>query len=156
METTYTNWKIATIRTLEDKTAMLDASLQKKVEVDYFKRLLEKMATHAASQEALSTFQTQMDAYVEAIPSQADFKDKDIRRNFIKKKAKIKNTAVTKHKLVNKGFYMSIWMPLGLAIGMPWGIAFGNIALGLPFGLAFGLAIGSWLDSKAAKEGRVV
>ncbi len=156
METTYTTWKIATIRSLEDKTTALDTSLQKKVEVDYFKRLLEKMATHAASQEALNTFQTQMEAYIEAIPSQTGFNDKHVKRNFIKKKAKLKNTAITKHKLVNKGYYMSLWMPLGMAMGMPWGIVFGNIAFGLPIGLAFGLALGSWLDSKAAKEGRVV
>lgn len=156
METTYTNWKITTIKALEAKTAALDASLQKKVEAAYFKRLLEKMTTHAASQEALSIFQTHMDEYVASIPSQTGFEDKQLKKNFIKKKSKIKNLAITKHKLVNKGFYLSLWMPIGLALGMPWGVAFGNIALGLPLGLAFGLALGSWLDSKAAKEGRVV
>jgi len=156
MEITYTYWKTATIRDLEQKTAALDASLQKKVEAAYFKRLLEKMATHAASPEALIEFQTNMEEYIASIPSTIGFQDKQLRKNFVKKKAALKNLAVTKHKLVHKGFYVGLWMPLGMAIGMPFGVAMGNIVFGLPIGLAVGLVIGSLLDSKAAKEGRIV
>ncbi|MBC8754889.1 hypothetical protein H2O64_09420 [Kordia sp. YSTF-M3] len=156
METTYTIWKNETIHTIEEKTASFTEALHKKAETDYLKRLLEKMATHASSSEALHDFQEQMDVLVLAIPTVAGFSDKQLRRDFMKKKSKIKNTATIKHKLVHKGYYMSIWMALGMAFGMPWGVAFGNIALGLPIGLAVGLAIGTSLDSKAAKEGRVV
>jgi hypothetical protein len=156
METTYTDWKRAAIRSLDEKTTSFDESLHKKVETAYFKRLLDKMATHAASPEALEELQRQMDEFVQAIPTITGFDDKAIRKDFYKKKNKIKSTATSKHKLVSKGYYMSIWMALGMALGMPWGVAFGNIALGLPIGLALGVAIGTSLDSKAAKEGRVV
>lgn len=156
METTYTIWKDKTIHAIEEKTASFTEELHKKAETDYLKRLLEKMATHAASPEALLEFQEQMDVLVAAIPTEAGFTDKELRRDFMKKKGKIKNTAAIKHKLVHKGYYRNIWMALGIAIGMPWGVAFGNIALGLPIGLAIGVAIGISLDSKAAKEGRVV
>lgn len=156
METTYTIWKNKTIQAIEKKTASFTEKLHKKAETAYLKRLLEKMATHAASPEALQDFQDQMDSLVSAIPTSAGFDDKQLRRDFLKKKGKIKNTATIKHKLVHKGYYMSMWMALGMALGMPWGVAFGNIALGLPIGFAVGLAIGTSLDSKAAKEGRVV
>ncbi len=156
METTYTIWKEKAIRTIEEKTAAFSEALHKKVETNYLKKLIEKMATHASSPETLATFQQQMDELIAAIPSVAGFEDKTIRRDFLKKKAKIKNIAVSKHKLVSKGYYIGLWMALGVALGMPWGVAFGNIALGLPIGLAVGLAIGSSLDAKAAKEGRVV
>ncbi|MGH1388161.1 hypothetical protein [Kordia sp.] len=156
METTYTDWKRAAIHTLDEKTTSFDESLHKKVETDYFKRLLEKMATHAASPEALTAFKTQIDAFLAAIPTKAGFEDKDTRRAFSKKKTKIKNAATMKHKLVHKGYYVSMWIPLGMAFGLPWGLVFGNVAFGLPIGLVFGLAIGTWLDSKAQKEGRVV
>jgi hypothetical protein len=156
METTYTAWKTDIIHSLEKKTASFDEAFHKKVETKYFRRLLEKMATHAASPETLHTFQIQMEEYVEAIPTKTGFQDKEIRRNFRKKKSKIKNDAIMKHKLVPKGYYTGMWMPLGMAFGMPWGFTFGNIALGLPLGLAIGLAIGAGLDAKAAKEGRVV
>ncbi|WP_298420748.1 hypothetical protein [uncultured Kordia sp.] len=156
METTYTLWKEQAIRSIEEKTASFSEILHKKIETAYLKRLLEKMSTHAASPEALITFQKQMDVLIEAIPSKFDFENKIVRRNFMKKKATIKNTATSKHKLVTKGYYISMWMGLGIGLGMPWGVAFGNIALGLPIGLAIGVAIGSSLDAKAAKEGRVV
>ncbi|WP_430408295.1 hypothetical protein [Kordia sp.] len=156
METTYTTWKENTIRLIDKKTASFSEVLHKKTETNYLKRLLEKMATHAASPKELEVFQQQMDELVAAIPTKTGFEDKTIRRNFTKKKAKIKNTAVTKHKLVSKGYYIGMWMALGMALGMPWGVAFGNIALGLPIGLAIGVAIGSSLDAKAAKEGRIV
>jgi hypothetical protein len=156
MENTYTTWKDATIQAIEKKTVSFPEALHKKMETDYLKRLLEKMATHGASSETLVVFQEQMDELVATIPTSTGFTDKNIRRNFLKKKSKIKNTATTKHKLVHKGYYTGMWMALGMALGLPWGVAFGNIALGLPIGLAIGLAIGTSLDSKAAKEGRVV
>ena len=114
------------------------------------------MATHASSPKDLQNFQQRMEEFVAAIPTKSGFEDKETRRNFTKIKNSIKNLVITKHKIVNKGFYTGMWMPLGMAIGLPWGLAFGNMVLGLPIGLAFGLAIGSWLDSKAAKEGRVI
>lgn len=156
MDTTYTIWKDEIIRKINKKTASLSQKLLKKVEKDYFIKLLEKMATHAASPETLATFQQNMEDLVAAIPTENGFNDKQTRRNFTKKKACIKNTATSKHKLVTKGYYTAIWMSLGIALGMPWGVTFGNIALGMPIGLAIGLAIGSSLDAKAAKEGRVI
>lgn len=156
METTYTIWKDATIQAIDKKTASYTEALHKKAETDYLKRLLEKMATHAASPKALHDFQQQMDALVLTIPSQEGFEDKKLRRDFMKNKNIIKNAATIKNKLVYKGYYMSIWMSLGIAIGVSWGVALGNIAIGLSIGLAVGLTIGTSLDSKAAKEGRVV
>lgn len=156
MDTTYTIWKDEIIRKINKKTASFSEKLLKKVERDYFVKLLDKMATHAASPEALATFQQEMEDLVATIPTENGFNDKQIRRNFSKKKACIKNTATSKHKLVTKGYYTGIWMSLGIALGMPWGVAFGNIALGLPIGLAIGLAVGSSLDAKAEKEGKVI
>ena len=156
MESTYTTWKNETIHRIKQKTASFDEKLHKKVETDYLIRLIEKMTTHAPSPEELIVFQQQVDELVAAIPTEKGFNDKTIRRNFLNKKTKIKNTATIKHKLVYKGYYIGIWMALGMALGMPFGVAFGNIALGLPIGLSIGVAIGIWLDSKAVKEGRVV
>jgi len=139
METTYTIWKENTIRIIEEKTASFNETLHKKVETKYLKRLLEKKATHAASPDDLQEFQQQMEELVNAIPTTTGFEDKTIRYNFTKKKNKIKNTATSKHKLVTKGYYMSMWMAFGIALGMSWGVAFGNIGFGLPIGLAIGV-----------------
>ena len=74
----------------------------------------------------------------------------------------VSKIARTKLKLVPKGFYRVVYMPLGMAgIGLPMGVAFamaiGNMGLmgiGLPIGLVFGMIIGSAMDNKAAKQGR--
>jgi hypothetical protein len=62
-----------------------------------------------------------------------------------------------KHKLVTEGYYLSIYMCLGMSIGFLFGqVIFDNIALGLPFGLGIGVAIGSALDADAEKKGLTI
>jgi len=156
METTYATWKQATIHVINEKTASFTEELHRKVETNYFKQLLEKMATHAASPETLVVFQEQMDELVKAIPTSAEFKDKELLLNFLMKKSKIKHTAKHTHKLVYKHYYMGYWMVLGTIISIPIGAVLGILGLFLLMGFAIGLAIGVSLDNKAAKEGRVL
>lgn len=64
-------------------------------------------------------------------------------------------------KLVRKGHYAMMWLPLGLGVfGVPLGIAFGlavdNLGLlgiGLPIGMCIGIGLGAVMDSKASKNG---
>ncbi|MEM7369061.1 MAG: hypothetical protein AAF587_10720 [Bacteroidota bacterium] len=64
--------------------------------------------------------------------------------------------------LVSKGFYRTLWMSLGMTVfGLPLGMAyaiamnnFGLFAIGLPIGMGIGIAVGSGMDSKAAKDGK--
>lgn len=65
-----------------------------------------------------------------------------------------KQLLMKKYQVVPQGYYMLLWMPLGIAIGLPFGLIFKNIALGIPIGLGLGLAIGAFLDLKAKKENR--
>lgn len=66
------------------------------------------------------------------------------------------------HKIVSKGYYQQLWMPIGMSVfGIPMGLAFGvaldNFAflgIGLPIGMAIGMAVGAGMDQKAAAEGR--
>jgi hypothetical protein len=53
---------------------------------------------------------------------------------------------------------MAIGIALGSGIGIPIGIAVGNpglFGIGLPIGLAIGAAIGSSIQAKYQKEGRI-
>lgn len=65
-----------------------------------------------------------------------------------------KQFLLKKYQVVPKGYYVLVWMPLGIGIGLPFGLLFKNIALGIPIGLGIGLAIGSVMDNKAKKENR--
>ena len=61
-----------------------------------------------------------------------------------------------------EGHFVGMWMGIGIAIGagmgIPLGIAIGNpglFGMGIPIGLAIGLAIGSSVEAKYKKEGRL-
>ncbi|MFC1512160.1 hypothetical protein ACFL5H_03080 [Candidatus Latescibacterota bacterium] len=61
-----------------------------------------------------------------------------------------------------EGYFVGMWMSIGIAIGVgigiPIGIATGNpglFGIGLPIGIALGLAIGSSIEAKYKKEGKL-
>jgi len=66
------------------------------------------------------------------------------------------------NKKYPKGHFVGMWMGIGTAIfsglGIPVSIATGNIGLigiGPALGVAFGLAIGSSIEAKYKKEGKI-
>lgn len=86
---------------------------------------------------------------------------KKLRRIIEKKQGEILSLVEQEHKIVQKGYYLSIWISLGIAIGVGMGSAIGAIlgnmammGIGIPIGVAIGVAIGASLDKKALKEGR--
>ena len=64
------------------------------------------------------------------------------------------------HKLVRKGYYLSIWSGIGFGVGAGVGAAleqFGlNAGIGTFLGILLGLAVGWYLDRKAKQEDRVI
>ncbi len=70
---------------------------------------------------------------------------------------KITSHLTKKHKIVKKGYYLSLYMPLGTSLGVVFGLLlFDNLALGIPIGVGLGLAIGSLLDEDAKKKGLTI
>ena len=87
--------------------------------------------------------------------------------NELRKLVKQKQTKILKElekdfKIVPKNHYRNIWLVLGMSafgipIGMAFGVSIGNmgmLAIGLPIGMGVGIAVGSYMDKKAADEGR--
>lgn len=66
----------------------------------------------------------------------------------------------TNYDLVPNGYYIGMYLPLGLALGTGLGVAMmgalgeGFLAVGIGFGLAISLAAGASMDASAKKEGR--
>ena len=67
-----------------------------------------------------------------------------------------------KNKTYPEGHFVGMWMGIGIAIftgvGVPLSIATGNpglIGIGPALGVAFGLAIGSSIEDKYRKEGKI-
>ncbi len=62
-----------------------------------------------------------------------------------------------KHNLISEGYYISIFLSIGICLGMVFGLTiFDDIALGLPIGLGIGIAIGTGLDADAKKKGKTI
>ncbi|MFC1912374.1 hypothetical protein ACFLXG_04390 [Chloroflexota bacterium] len=60
------------------------------------------------------------------------------------------------HKLVTKGHYMGICMAIGSVVGVVLSAGLDKTVFGMPVSIAVGVAIGSVLDARAKKEGRVI
>ena len=77
-------------------------------------------------------------------------------------KRKLLKSALEDLELVPKNYYRNMWLAIGMtAIGLPLGAVFSLaldnvsfISIGLPMGLAIGVAIGTFYDNKAEEENR--
>ena len=119
--------------------------------------LLADASAHELSDEVVTLINAQVTA-----ANAATGEVKEVRATLLKAKRGITNILIKKLKLVPKGHYRNIYMPLGMAgIGIPMGVAFGAamdnmglLGLGLPIGMMMGIVIGTLMDKKAADEGR--
>lgn len=88
--------------------------------------------------------------------------DKDLSRLMRKNQSEILQLLEKEFKLVCKGHYQNLWLPVGLAaFGLPMGVLFGislgsmaYIGLGLPLGMLIGMTYGIFLDKKAQEDGK--
>jgi hypothetical protein len=79
-----------------------------------------------------------------------------------KRQSKIITLLQKECKIVPKHYYRNLWMVLGMsAFGLPLGTVFGAatknmglLGIGLPIGMCIGIAVGSFMDTKAKKEGK--
>tara|TARA_R110002124_G_scaffold284715_1_gene462275 strand:- start:735 stop:1199 length:465 start_codon:yes stop_codon:yes gene_type:complete len=132
-----------------------NTKLQKKI--DYFHKILDSLKAHNIPNSSVEFINHQLKEINE---QQLD--DKKLLQFMRKAQVKIFQHLEKELKLVRKGHYTMMWMPLGLGVfGVPLGIAFGfaisNLALlgiGLPIGMGIGIALGAGMDSKAAQKGQ--
>ncbi|MFC6996840.1 hypothetical protein [Rufibacter roseus] len=148
-------WLQQTALELENRSQLYKEQELKNYFVPFLRNLLTKLPSLPASDQELVSLQQKIEELVSLIPPTYDVKSKEY-RVYLSKVDSLKSKLKERFKLVRKGHYKTIWLPLGIAIGLPWGAAFKNIAMGIPIGLCLGLFIGSYLDSKAEKEGRVI
>ncbi len=60
------------------------------------------------------------------------------------------------HNIFTKGFFVTIYMPVGIAIGFLIGSIINQIALGFTIGIALGLIVGVVIDAVARKNGFII
>lgn len=153
--TTTTAWQTAQLLILREKTQSFKELELKTWSIDYVKRAIEMVPEKITLAQDLEEFKAKTEELILALPVQQE--NGKLKGDAYKKLITSYNTYIrTKYNMIAKGHYVAVWLPLGVALGIPFGLPFKNIALGIPIGLGIGGAISMILESKAAKENRVL
>lgn len=146
-------WSNEQLQHLKEKTTGLVEPHLKNYGIDFIKNAIQLMPQKINNEFDWEEFKLATNKLINELPA-GDKADKEGQKAYQKSLAAYKQLLMKKYNMVPQGYYMMVWMPLGIAIGMPFGLIFKNIALGIPIGIGLGLAIGAVLDRKAKKENR--
>ncbi|WP_129717447.1 hypothetical protein [Pedobacter sp. SYP-B3415] len=140
---------------LKLKAETLAVAEQKKYGYRFVSNSLEFVAIGKALQGAeLDEFKASAANVIAAFPAAGA--DAASRKTYHSALSTYKGMLLKRHKIVPEGYYLAIWMPLGIAIGLPYGILFKNLAIGVALGPAIGLMIGGFLNANAKKKGLII
>jgi hypothetical protein len=131
--------------------------ISKELDLDKCERVVEKLGSFSSSckdcQQQLHELKNHLILIQEDIDMIDDIKLKKFKQ-FI---SHITSHLEKKHKLVQEGYYLGIFMSLGISLGVVFGLTiFDNIGLGLPIGMCMGIAIGAGMDADAKKKGKTI
>lgn len=150
-----TSWSAIQLAQLESKAQTLTESEKKTYHIEAITNMINKVPNKIVEETELDRFKANIESLLILFPVKGE-NNKFVDKAYLKAVNELKIELQKKYNLVVKGYYIAVFLPLGVAIGLPFGLMFKNIALGLPIGLCIGIAIGTALDQKAQKEGRII
>lgn len=148
-------WQEEAQRELDKKAGQLTEKQSKLYQIDLISRAIIKIPHLATHEMQLQEFKDDTMDLILSIPTTEEGK-KIYSKAYTSKISAYKAKIMKQYGLVTNGYYIAIWMPMGIAIGLSFGVALKNIALGIPIGIGIGVAIGSGLNAKAVKENKVL
>lgn len=122
-----------------------------------FNELLSELENRALPASVIPKINTLIDEL-----NQYEGNGNDLTKLVKKNQGKIINLVVKEAKITPKNYYRTLWMSVGMsAFGLPIGVVIGSLknnmgllGVGLPIGIGIGVLVGTYLDNKAAKEGK--
>ena len=131
----------------------------KKYKLDLLLRMAKRVASFSADCVECQNFQGEITKLAEDLGNLVQA-SKEERKSYFKMINSILKHLRECHKLIDEGENVGIWIAIGIPIGAGIGVAIGagsdNIGVGIAIGVGIGIAIGSYLDAKAKKEGKVI
>ena len=127
----------------------------KKYKLDLLLRVARRVADFSEECGQCQVFQPDITQMVQELGTLSK-RPKDARRAHNKKLKLVVRHLKSRHKLIDEGHYRNLGMALGSGWGVGIGVAFDIIGIGIGGGTGLGLAIGTALDAKAKKDGRVI
>ena len=159
----HNDWYIAIVKEIGRHKNKFSKRDYKKYKLDLLLRMAKRVASFSADCVECQNFQGEITKLAEDVGNLVQA-SKEERKSYFKMINRILKHLQERHKLITKGENFAIWIGIGIAIGGGMGITFGvgsdNIGMGMPIGagmgMAIGSAIGSYMDAKAKKEGKVI
>lgn len=137
--------------------AGMDEKTAKRLDLYLLERIIKRLDSFSNEFEECRKNLMELKEHINRLKGkQGKFDKKDFKENSTKIYKMISHLQ-NKHKLVTEGYYMSIFMCLGMSIGIVFGLAiFKNIDIGMPMGICFGTLLGICLDADAKKKGKII
>ena len=146
-------------RTIEVSVESLRARLgadARDYHLDRFLKMARRVDEFAPTCPKCRLFQTELDKMLRDLAANAPQILKEQKRTFLGGMEAILSHLQKIHGLISEGQNMGLWLAIGAGIGLALGAGSRNPAIGIPIGVALGLIVGTALDNKAKKEGKVI
>lgn len=147
---------IEEINNMKGKT---DKKSYKRYKFELLKRLLLRLESFSDCSECSELLEEYSSVIKDMKKDSIKTVPKSYRSIFKKSKLHLKK----KHKLIPKGYYTELGLTFGVSASLIFGTIFFNvigqtslIGMGLPLGIGIGLSIGSYMDTKAKKDGLII
>jgi hypothetical protein len=152
-------WQRDILREVDSLGEMLDPRETKRYRLSLMRDVagrLDELAVTCAECQPLREELTNLLRELRQAGSAGQVPDKTLRKDYQKRFAAVMKHLEKTHKLVPPGHYQAVWLAIGPGIGIAAGVALDNTGIGIAVGTGIGLTVGSWLDFRARKEGRVI
>lgn len=134
----------------------IEPKLVRRLKLDLLERIVIRLEDYSKACDECKGYLNYIENDISKIKDNLDILKKESLKDYSRKVKTITKHLKKKHKLVEEGEYLSLYISFGLMFGVAIGSALDNVALGPAFGLSIGAAIGVSLDANAKKEGRVI
>jgi len=143
--------------TLEELGDKVNEEISKKLELEKCYRIIQRLSSFSSDCEACDQHLIDLENHIIQLRANADQLAADDVKQHKQKIDNISDHLQKAHKLVTSGYYLSIYMTMGMSLGVVFGLLiFDNIAIWLPLGFGVGIAIGAAIDADAEKKGMVL
>ena len=146
-------------RSLETGVESLKAKLGRDVQ-DYhlgrFLKMARRVDEFAPTCPRCRLYQTEIEQMLLDLAAGAPQILREQKRKFLGGMEVILGNLKKTHGLISEGQNVGLWLGIGTVAGVALGAAIQNPVIGIPIGVLLGLAIGTVLDARAKKEGRVI
>ena len=155
----YNDWYKDIVKEIDKHKDKFSKRDYKKYKLDLLLRVAKRVASFSADCVECQNFQGEITKLAEDLGNLVQA-SKEERKSYFKMINSILKHLRECHKLIDEGENVGIWIAIGIPIGAGIGVAIGagsdNIGVGIAIGVGIGIAIGSYLDAKAKKEGKVI